>query len=81
MPEVTLQPTTPSLTVQSEWKIEIGVVVGTANVGKLTIKNITESGNTITQTGKDAPKHSNLYGRFVPGTTGELVIDGFAQSQ
>lgn len=61
------------------WRV--GVVVGTANVGKLTINNITESGNTITQTGKTAPKHSNLYGRFVPGTTGELVIDGVAQSQ
>lgn len=59
------------------WRV--GVVVGTANVGKLTINNITESGNTMTQTGKTAPKHSNLYGRFVPGTTGELVIDGVAQ--
>lgn len=61
------------------WRV--GVVVGTANVGKLTINNITESGNTITQTGKTAPEHSILYGRFVPGTTGELVIDGVAQSQ
>lgn len=59
------------------WRV--GVVVGTANVGKLTINNITESGNTITQIGKTAPEHSNLYGRFVPGTTGELVIDGVAQ--
>ena len=61
------------------WRV--GVVVGTANVGELTINNITESGNTITQTGKTAPEHSNLYGRFVPGTTGELVIDGVAQSE
>ena len=61
------------------WRV--GVVVGTANVGELTINNITESGNTITQIGKTAPEHSNLYGRFVPGTTGELVIDGVAQSQ
>jgi len=61
------------------WRV--GVVVGTANVGKLTINKITESGNTITQTGKTAPEHSNLYGRFVPGTTGELVIDGVAQSE
>lgn len=59
------------------WRV--GVVVGTANVGKLTINNITESGNTITQTGKTAPEHSNLYGRFVPDTTGELVIDDVAQ--
>ena len=59
------------------WRV--GVVVGTANVGKLTINNITESGNTITQTGKTAPEHSNLYGRFVPDTTGKLVIDDVAQ--
>lgn len=59
------------------WRV--GVVVGTANVGELSINNITESGNTITQTGKTAPKHSNLYGRFVPGDTGKLVIDGVAQ--
>lgn len=59
------------------WRV--GVVVGTANVGELTINNITESGNTITQTGKTAPEHSNLYGRFVPGTTGKLFIDGVAQ--
>lgn len=59
------------------WRV--GVVVGTANVGELTINNITESENAITQTGKTAPGHSNLYGRFVPGTTGKLVIDGVAQ--
>ncbi len=59
------------------WRV--GVVVGTANVGELTINNMTESGNTVTQTGKIAPEHSNLYGRFVPGTTGKLVIDDVAQ--
>ena len=59
------------------WRV--GVVVGTANVGELTITNVTESGNTVTQTGKTAPEHSNLYGRFVPETTGKLFIDGVAQ--
>lgn len=59
------------------WRV--GVVVGTAHVGELTINNITELGNTVAQTGKTAPEHSNLYGRFVPGTTGKLVIDGVAQ--
>ena len=63
-------------TDDGDWRV--GVVVGTANVGKLTINKITESGNTITQTGKTAPGHSNLYGRFVPGTTGKLVIAGVA---
>ena len=66
-------------TDDGDWRV--GVVVGTANLGELTINNITESGNTITQTGKDAPEHSNLYGRFVPEATGKLVIDGVAQSQ
>ena len=57
------------------WRV--GVVVGTANVGEMTIENITESGNTLSQTGKTAPAgQSNLYGRFVPSTTGKLVIDG-----
>ncbi|MBQ8743130.1 MAG: hypothetical protein IJZ03_07145 [Clostridia bacterium] len=57
------------------WRV--GVVVGTANVGEVTISGITESGNTLSQTGKTAPAgQSNLYGRFVPGTTGKLVIDG-----
>lgn len=43
------------------------------------MNNTTESGNTVTQTGKTAPAgQSNLYGRFVPGTTGKLVIDGTA---
>ncbi len=59
------------------WRV--GVVVGTANVGEVTIENITEFGNTLTQTGKTAPAgQSNLYGRFVPGTTGKLTIDGVA---
>ena len=57
------------------WRV--GVVVGTANVGQLVINNTTESGNTLSQTGKTAPEgQSNLYGRFVPGTTGKLTIDG-----
>lgn len=58
-----------------DWRV--GVVVGTANVGEMTIAGITESGNTLNQTGKTAPAgQSSLYGRFVPGTTGKLVIDG-----
>ena len=59
------------------WRV--GVVVGTVNVGEVALNNTTESGNTVTQTGMTAPAgQSNLYGRFVPGTTGKLVIDGTA---
>lgn len=57
------------------WRV--GVVVGTANNGQCVINNITESNNTLSQTGKTAPAgQSNLYGRFVPVGTGTLVIDG-----
>ena len=57
------------------WRV--GVVVGTANVGEISIANTTESNNTLTQTGKTFPDgQSNLYGRFVPNATGKLVIDG-----
>ena len=57
------------------WRV--GVVVGTANVGEVTITGTTSSGNTLTQTGKTAPAgQSELYGRFVPGTTGKLTING-----
>lgn len=73
----TVKNCTLASTDPGSWRV--GVVVGTANVGKLIINNITESGNTLTQTGKTAPAgQSNLYGRFVPGTTGTLTIDGVA---
>ena len=57
------------------WRV--GAVVGTANNGQCSISGITESNNTISQTGKTAPAgQSNLYGRFVPSGTGTLTIDG-----
>lgn len=56
------------------WRV--GVVVGTANVGEVTISGTDYSGNTLAQIDKTAPDHSDLYGRFVPGTTGKLTIDG-----
>lgn len=64
-------------TDDGDWRV--GVVVGTANVGEVTISNITASGNTLTQTDKTAPVHSTLYGRFVPQNgSGKLTIDGVA---
>ena len=64
-------------TADGGWRV--GVVVGTANVGEVTINGTIESGNTLIQDGKTAPAgQSNLYGRFVPGTTGKLTIDGVA---
>ena len=58
------------------WRV--GVVVGTANVGEVTISGITESGNKLTQNEGVVTKpdeQSNLYGRFVPGDTGKLTIE------
>ena len=62
-------------TDSGDWRV--GVVVGTANVGEVTISGTDASENTLTQDGKNAPEgQSNLYGRFVPGTTGKLTIYG-----
>ena len=59
------------------WRV--GAIVGTANVGEVTITNCTSHGNTLSQTGKTAPAgQSELYGRFVPGSTGKLTIGGTA---
>lgn len=60
-----------------------GVVVGIANNGQCVIKNITESGNTLTQNNADDIKNPegakrNYFGRFVPAGTGSLTIDGVA---
>ena len=77
----TVKDCTLNSTDDGGWRV--GVVVGTANVGELTINNITESGNTLTQTGKTAPtgEKRNYYGRFVPGETGKLTIDGVAVTE
>ena len=68
------------ISTDSGWRV--GVVVGTANVGVVTINNITESGNTLTQTGETAPTgyKRNYYGRFVPVSDGKLTIDGYEYS-
>ncbi len=59
----------------------VGVVVGTANIGEVTINNITHSGNTLLQNnnGTEIARpagQSELYGRFVPDATGKLTING-----
>lgn len=70
----TVKDCTLTSTDDGGWRV--GVVVGTANVGEVTIKNITTDNNTVTQTGKTAPEgQSDLYGRFVPVETGKLTID------
>ena len=64
-----------TLTSTDDGGWRVGIVVGTANVGELAMDGITESGNTLEQTDKEAPANT-LYGRFVPGDTGTLTIDG-----
>lgn len=64
-----------TLTSTDDGGWRVGIVVGTANVGELAMDGITESGNTLAQTDKEAPANT-LYGRFVPGDTGTLTIDG-----
>ena len=62
-------------TDDGDWRV--GVVVGTANVGAMTITDTTSGNNTLSQTDKTAPENqSDLYGRFVPDQTGSLNIDG-----
>lgn len=63
-------------TDDGEWRV--GVVVGTANVGELSISNIIEENNTLTQIEKTAPagEKRNYFGRFVPSGAGKLIIDG-----
>ena len=52
----------------------VGYVVGTANVGQLTITNCTS------ENGEVADMVDKVYGRFVPGETGKLIINGQAVS-
>ena len=71
----TVKDCTISSTNTSSWRI--GVVAGTSGVGELTINTITSTDNTLTQTGTADPNPAHeLYGRFVPGTTGKLMING-----
>ena len=71
----TVEDCTISSTNTNSWRI--GVVAGTSGVGELTINTITSTNNTLTQTGIAGPNPAHeLYGRFVPGTTGKLTING-----
>ena len=66
-----------TLTSTDDGGWRVGVAVGTCNVGEVTINKLTPSGNNLSQTGKKAPTgQSNAYGRFVPGNTGKLTVDG-----
>ena len=75
--DCTVSNTELTSTDDGSWRV--GVVVGTANVGEVTITGTTSENNTLTQNGRTAPAgQSNLYGRFVPGDTGKLTINGTA---
>ncbi len=60
-----------------EWRV--GAVVGTANIGEVTINNVVAGSNVMTQaqaSSQRADGLSELVGRFVPGSTGKLNING-----
>lgn len=62
-----------------DWRV--GAVIGTANIGEVTINNVTAGGNVMKQdnaSSQHAANLSDLIGRFVPGTTGKLAINGTA---
>lgn len=50
-----------------------GVILGTANVGEVTITGCTMENNTV-----NGSKSDSVYGRTAFGTTGKLTIDGVA---
>ena len=55
-----------------------GAVVGTANNGHIVIKNVRIDDVTLTQNGESRTSNEHICGRFVPGETGTLEIDGVA---
>ena len=60
--------------INGEDAAHTGIAVGTANIGKTVINNVTYNnvtGNYNTTT--------VIYGRFVPGSTGTLTIDGVSK--
>ncbi len=65
-------------TDDGSWRV--GVVVGTANVGQVTIEDIKATNTTLKQGTSEVPADDaakSLYGRFVPGSvSGVLMIDG-----
>ena len=64
----------------SSWRA--GALVGTANVGQVTITGCTDSSNTVSQPGCATPADfaqgniRHFYGRIALGSTGTLTIDG-----
>ena len=58
-------------TINGENTKKTGLIVGTAHVGITIIDDYTIYGNTIL-----GSSSNNLYGRFVPGETGKLTING-----
>lgn len=64
-----------------DWRV--GAVVGTANIGEVTITGTVSGDNTMTQTQASSQRAdglSELVGRFVPGTTGKLTVEGTVQA-
>ncbi len=63
-----------TLTSSDDGDWRVGAIVGTANVGTVTLSSITAENITCSQLNKEAPDHSNLYGRKVNDTT--ITLEG-----
>ncbi|MBE6952289.1 MAG: hypothetical protein E7452_01905 [Ruminococcaceae bacterium] len=57
--------------INGEDAAHTGIAVGTAHVGETIINDVSYAGVT-----GNYNTDTNIYGRFVPGTTGVLIIDG-----
>ena len=66
-------------TDDGDWRV--GVVLGTANVGEVTINNIEYDDIFMTQTAEPIYGQTDLVGRAVLGETGKLTIDGEAYNK
>ncbi|MBQ7085607.1 MAG: hypothetical protein IJM95_10250, partial [Anaerotignum sp.] len=66
-------------TDDGDWRV--GVVLGTANVGEVTINNIEYDDIFMTQKAEPIYGQTDLVGRAVLGETGKLTIDGEAYNK
>ncbi len=68
--------TNTTLTSSKVGDYRVGVVIGTANGGNVTLSGITNTGNTVTQANATTAKVNDLVGRFALNGTGTVTLDG-----
>ncbi len=65
-----------TITSNEAGSYRVGIVIGTANGGNVTISGITSEGNTVSQPGATTPKVNDFVGRFALNGTGVVTIEG-----